>query len=264
MTNRERTLSPARRLAGIAVRDGNAADCTGAGGHGTSVASSLGGTTFGVAKQVTLVNVKVVGCAGGLVDHILDGLTFVRNHHQPGQLAVANISLGLTTPQISAAWDNAIIDTIADGVVVVVASGNNNMDAANTSPGRTGCAGSVANNPNGLSAISVGATNTADAIANYGGGLASNFGPCIDVFAPGDGIPATAPNGGIDNDWDGTSAAAPHVSGVAALHLQRFGNVTPGMIENAIVEHATPGVVMNLPAGTPNRFIINGLPRTRI
>src|SRR4029079_9348469 len=147
-----------------AVNDGNGTnDCN---GHGTHVSGTVGGTTYGVAKNVTLVAVRVLDSSGsGTNSGVIDGINFVASDHQAGQPAVANMSLG---GGASSAVDSAVAGAVADGVTFAVAAGNENQNACNTSPARE------------PSAITVGSTTMTDARSSF-----SNFGTCVDIFAPG-------------------------------------------------------------------------------
>lgn len=225
-------------------------DCN---GHGTHVAGTIGGSTHGVAKDVSLVAVRVFGCSGSTTTAaIIDGVDWVVGHHAGGP-AVANMSLGGGS---SAALDQAVQAMIADGVSTAVASGN---DSAN------GCSGS----PAGVaSALTVGATDRNDARASF-----SNFGTCVDVHAPGAAI-ISASNGSDTGTatLSGTSMAAPHVAGAAALHLEANPGASPAAVHAAVVDRSTPGVISGIKtscsffdnllgscmAGTPNRLLYTG------
>jgi subtilisin family serine protease len=178
---------------GLGTNDGN--------GHGTHVAGTVGGSTWGVAKNVTLVAVRVLDSSGnGTNSGVIAGVDFVTSNHLAGQPAVANMSLG---GGISSALDTAVNNSINDGVTYAVAAGNESTNACNGSPSR------VAN------AITVGSTTTTDARSSF-----SNFGTCLDIFAPGSGITsAWRTSDTATNTISGTSMATPHVAGVAALFL---------------------------------------------
>jgi len=216
-----------------AINDGRGVqDCN---GHGTHVAGTVGGTTWGVAKGVTLHPVRVFGCTGGSAfSTIIAGIDWVRaNHVKP---AVANMSLG---GGASSSIDTATNNLINAGVTVVVAAGNSNANACNYSPARV---------PN---AITVGSTDRTDARSSF-----SNFGSCLDLFAPG---------GGITSAWytsttasatiSGTSMASPHVAGAAALYLAINPSASPATVRNAIVNASTTGRVTNPGTGSPNRLL---------
>ncbi|SCL26220.1 Peptidase inhibitor I9 [Micromonospora pallida] len=197
-------------------------DCN---GHGTAVASVVGGKTFGVAKEVRLVPVRVLNCAGsGTSAGLIAGINWVTADHQPGQPAVANISLGST---LSTALNTAVANSIADGVTYGVAAGNSNANACNFSPSSV------------LTAIVVGATQSNDTRASF-----SNFGSCVDIYAPGVNISVAGLSSGTVM-MSGTSVAAPHVTGAAARVLQNNPTWTPSQVEAYLVAQAT--LVNNLP-----------------
>jgi subtilisin family serine protease len=197
-------------------------DCN---GHGTHVAGTIGGSTYGVAKGVRLVAVRVLTCAGtGLTSGVIAGVDWVTGDHQAGQPAVANMSLGGGK---SDALEQAVAGSIADGVTYAVAAGNETEDA---------CTGS----PSGLpAAITVGATTETDARADF-----SDFGPCVDFFAPGNNITsASFLTDTATATMSGTSMATPHVAGVAALYLQGSPGATPQQVRDGLFALTTKGVV---------------------
>jgi subtilisin family serine protease len=210
-----------------AVDGGPADDCN---GHGTHVAGTVGGSTYGVAKGVNLVAVRVLDCGGsGSWSGVIAGMDWVAaNHRSP---AVANMSLG---GGASTAVDNALVKLIQSGVTVGVAAGNGNrggrqQDACNYSPARVGAA------------ITVGATDKTDTKTSW-----SNYGPCVDIFAPGSGITsAWYTNDTQTNTISGTSMASPHVVGVAALYLGTYGNTAPATVAAALKASATQNIVKN-------------------
>ena len=211
---------------------GNGNDCN---GHGTHVAGTVGGTTYGVAKQVTLHAVRVLNCQGsGTNAGVIAGMDWVAaNRVLP---AVANMSLG---GGASTAVDDAVNRMHNAGVTVVVAAGNENQNACNVSPSRA---------PN---AITVGSTTNTDARSSF-----SNWGSCVDVFAPGSSITsAWYTSTSATNTISGTSMASPHVAGVAALYLQGAPSASPATVANAIVTTATTGVVTSAGTGSPNRLV---------
>lgn len=221
-----------------AVRDGNGTnDCH---GHGTHVAGTIGGSTYGVAKRVSLVAVRVLDCNGsGTTAGVLEGIDWVTaNHHGP---AVANMSLG---GAVSSILDTAVRNSIASGITYAIAAGNYNENACNESPARVGAA------------ITAGATTSSDSRDT----LYSNYGPCVDVFAPGTAITsAWNTSDTATNTASGTSMASPHVAGVAALYLQGHPAATPSAVASAIVSTATPNVLSNVGTGSPNLLLYSGL-----
>jgi subtilisin family serine protease len=229
-------FSGGRVIAGAtAISDGRGTtDCN---GHGTHVAGTVGGSTYGVAKAVTLVPVRVLDCAGsGANSGVIAGMDWVVSNHGAGQPAVANMSLG---GPASTTTDAAVNRMISDGVTVVVAAGNENQNACNVSPARVSAA------------VTVGATTSTDARASY-----SNFGSCVDVFAPGSSITsAWYTSTTATNTISGTSMASPHVAGVAALYLQGNPSASPATVKNAILSTSTTGVVSNAGTGSPNRLV---------
>ncbi len=219
-----------------AISDGNGtSDCN---GHGTHVAGTVGGATWGVAKATQLIPVRVLGCNGsGTTSGVIAGVDWVTaNHVKP---AVANMSLG---GGASSTLDNAVANAVAAGVTFVVAAGNSNANACNYSPARA------------ASAITVGATTSTDARASY-----SNFGSCLDLFAPGSSIKsAWYTSSTATNTISGTSMASPHVAGVAALILEGSPTASPAAVTEAIVTAATTGKVTSAGTGSPNRLLFSG------
>jgi len=183
-----------------AINDGRGSnDCN---GHGTHVAGTAAGTTYGVAKAASIIPVRVLDCAGsGSNTGVIAGLDWIIANHSAGVAAVANMSLG---GGASLALDTAVQNAINDGVVMAVAAGNSNANACNYSPARA------------ANAITVGATDRTDVRASY-----SNFGSCLDIFAPGTSITSAWINSSTAiNTISGTSMASPHVAGVAAALLR--------------------------------------------
>ena len=220
------------------VGDGNGTnDCN---GHGTHVAGTAGGTTWGVAKGVSLVPVRVLDCAGNAAwSTVIAGLDWVAASTK--RPAVANLSIG---GGISAAADAAVAGAVSKGVTVVVAAGNSGLDACTASPARE------------PTAITVGATTSTDSRAYY-----SNVGTCVDLFAPGSNIISasnTDPTG--SRPLTGTSMAAPHVTGVAALVLAGNPTASPAAVASWIVSNATPNrlVADAMGAGSPNLLLFSG------
>ncbi|MBA2254043.1 MAG: S8 family peptidase [Chloroflexi bacterium] len=215
-----------------AIDGGNADDCN---GHGSHVAGTVGGNQYGVAKGVTLVAVRVLDCQGsGTNSQVIAGIDWVTGNHTAGQPAVANMSLGGSA---NSALDQAVRNSIADGVSYSLAAGNDNANACNSSPART------------AEGITVGATTSSDARASY-----SNYGTCLDIFAPGSSITSAWLNNGT-NTISGTSMATPHVAGAAALYLQSNPSATPQQVRDQLVNTATVGVVTSAGSGSPNRLL---------
>ena len=212
---------------------GNASDCY---GHGSHVAGTVGSTTYGVAKNVRLVAVRVLDCAGnGSTSSVLAGIDWVTtNATKP---AVANMSLGAA---YNATVNQAVETSILSGVVYTISAGNSAIDACTYSP---------ASAPN---AITVGATDSGDSFASF-----SNFGACVDILAPGVGITSWWLGTG-SNTISGTSMSAPHVAGAAALYLQSHPTSTPAQVRDALVSNGTSGVVTGLYGGTPNVLLYTG------
>jgi subtilisin family serine protease len=200
--------------------DNVANDCN---GHGTHVAGTVGGAKYGVAKDVKLVAVRVLGCnASGSYSGIIKGVDWVTKY--AAKPAVANMSLGGST---SSTLDAAVKRSIAAGVTFAVAAGNDNRDACGQSPART------------PEAITVAATGETDARASF-----SNYGSCVDIFAPGVRVVSDSSKSGTGYaTMSGTSMAAPHVAGVAALVLGANPGYTPKQVRDAMVANATANVV---------------------
>lgn len=221
-----------------AINDGNGyIDCH---GHGTHVAGTVGGSTYGVAKQVTLHAVRVLDCGGsGSNAGVIAGVNWVTaNNVKP---AVANMSLG---GGYSFAVNSAVDKSIKAGVVYVLAAGNSDADACYYSPAST------------ANAITVGATDNTDTRADF-----SNWGKCVDIFAPGVGITSAWYTGINDtNTIDGTSMASPHVAGVVALYLKGRPTATPAQVATWLYANATPGLVLDPGFSSPNLLLYNGLP----
>jgi len=210
-----------------AVDGGSADDCN---GHGTHVAGTVGGSTYGVAKGVRLVAVRVLDCSGsGSTSGVIAGIDWVTaNHTAP---AVANMSLG---GGASTALDNAVNNSIASGVTYAIAAGNGNVagraqDACKYSPARVGAA------------ITVGATDKTDTKTSW-----SNYGNCVDIFAPGLSITSSwYSSSTATNTISGTSMATPHVTGVAALYLQSNPSASPSAVASALSANASQHIVKN-------------------
>lgn len=217
-----------------AFNDGqNGIDCN---GHGTHVAGTIGSATFGVAKNVTLHSVRVLDCsAAGSVSTLVSGIDYVTsNHISP---AVANISIGASG--ISSTLDSAVTKSIASGVTYVVAAGNSAADACNYSPADV------------RDVITVGGSANFDARAPW-----SNYGACVDIFAPGQTILSTSFAGDMATAYmSGTSMSSPHVAGVAALYLELNPTASPATVASSIFNSATTGILANVGLGSPNRLL---------
>ncbi|MBP1493432.1 S8 family peptidase [Acinetobacter nosocomialis] len=215
-----------------AISDGNGTtDCN---GHGTHVAGTVGGTTYGVAKNVKLVPVRILGCDGsGASSNVIAGLDWIlKNGSKP---AVVNMSLGGAA---SSSLDSAVENLYNNGYVMVVAAGNSNTDSCTSSPARTS------------NAITVAATDNTDTRASY-----SNYGSCVDIFAPGSQINSSwIGSNTATKVLNGTSMATPHVAGVVAELLQSTPTATPQTITSNLLNQATSDVVKN-PSGSPNRLL---------
>lgn len=211
----------------------NSSDCN---GHGTHVAATAAGSTFGVAPAANIIPVRVLDCNGaGSVSGVIAGIEWAIGDHTTAP-AVMNLSLGAgKSDSLNAAIDRAFLD----GITVVAAAGNSNVDACNVSP---------ASNVN--SALTVGATTTTDARASY-----SNFGSCLDLFAPGSAITSAWHTSNTNtNTISGTSMAAPHVAGLAARFLSAAPQAVPNQVMEAIKNDATPNVVTSAGTLSPNRL----------
>ena len=203
--------------------------------HGTHVAGTVGGATYGVAKRVTLHPVRVLDCSGsGTNSGVIAGIDWVTaNHSKP---AVANMSLGGSA---STALDNALRASVAAGVTYAVAAGNSSADACFDSPARV------------AEALTVGATTNSDWRAYF-----SNYGTCVDIFAPGQSITSsTADSDTATASYSGTSMASPHVAGVAALYAQAHPNASPSQVMAAILDNATTNGLINIGSGSPNKLL---------
>lgn len=209
---------------------GNGADCN---GHGTHVAGTVGGTTYGVAKGVQLRGVRVLDCQGsGSYSGIIAGFDWVRqNAVKP---AVANASLG---GGYSSAMNNAATALANSGVHLAVAAGNDNQPACNYSP--ASAAGT----------ITAAASDSSDRKASF-----SNYGGCADIYAPGVSI-TSARAGGGSTSMSGTSMASPHVSGVAALYKATYGDASSATVNTWLINNATANVIGGNVSGTPNRLL---------
>jgi subtilisin family serine protease len=211
---------------------GSGTDCN---GHGTHVAGTVGGSTYGVAKAVRLRGVRVLNCSGsGSWSGIIAGMDWVRNNHVDP--AVANMSLG---GGYSSSVNTAANNLSNAGVFVAVASGNSNANACNYSPASASAV------------TSVNASTSTDAKASF-----SNYGSCTHLYAPGASITsAWIGSTSATRTISGTSMAAPHVAGVAALYKATFGNASSSTIRSWLINNSTTSVISGNPSGTPNRLL---------
>ncbi|MFG3495077.1 S8 family serine peptidase [Streptomyces sp. NPDC047928] len=207
-------------------------------GHGTHVAGTVGGSSYGVAKKAKIVGVRVLNNQGsGTTAQVVAGIDWVtRNAVKP---AVANMSLG---GGADTALDNAVRNSISSGVTYAIAAGNDGRDASSTSPARV------------AEAITVGSTTSSDARSSF-----SNYGSILDIFAPGSSITsAWNSSDSATNTISGTSMATPHVAGAAALYLANNRSATPAQVATALTSAATSGAVGNPGSGSPNRLLYVG------
>lgn len=224
--------------------DGNNADCN---GHGTHVAGTVGGKEFGIAKATSLVAVKVLNCAGsGSYSGIVSGMQWVAQQHKNKKgPSVANMSLGGSK---SSLIDDAVKSLVQTGVTTVVAAGNSNLDACTQSP---------SSSPH---AITVGSTTNSDVRSSF-----SNFGKCVDIFAPGSDITSPWIGGtSVIRTISGTSMASPHVAGVAAQLLGQNSRLSPSEVKSKILSLSSASKI-NLNCGgssvcnqSPNRLLYSG------
>jgi subtilisin family serine protease len=217
----------------------SAEDCN---GHGTHVAGTVGGSSYGVAKGATLYAVRVLDCDGsGSFSGVIAGIDWVTSNRRLP--AVANMSLGGGKLQ---ALNDAVAGSVAAGVTYAVAAGNSNYDACSFSP---------ASAPE---ALTVGATTRQDAQAYY-----SNWGTCVDLYAPGDSVmSAWNTSDTASATKRGTSMASPHVAGAAALYLETHPLDSPATVASALAAAATQGQITNLGNGSPNLLVFTGDPAT--
>ena len=217
-----------------AITDGlGSSDCN---GHGTHVAGIIGGNQYGVAKKTTLVPVRVLECSGsGSYSSVISGLDWIAANYRPGDAAVVNMSL---SGGASSTLDGAVRTLISKGITVVVAAGNSNADACNYSPSRV------------LEAITVGATQSDDNRASY-----SNYGSCLDIFAPGTAITSTWIGTNGINTISGTSMASPNVAGVIARFLSNNPTLTPAQVSSSLKNSSTKNVVLNPGLNTLNQLV---------
>jgi serine protease len=223
-----------RAVSGIDLvdNDNDATDCN---GHGTHVSGTIGGRTYGVAKNVNLIGVRVLDCNGsGSYSSVIAGVDWVTAHHKSP--AVANMSLG---GPISQALEDAIANSIKSGVTYALAAGNDNQSACLSSPSRM------------KEAIKVGSTTNTDQRSSF-----SNFGDCVDIFAPGSDIESawdTSPS--ATNTISGTSMATPHTTGVLALYLEKNPAASPEQVKAALIAGSISGKVSSAGTGSPNKLL---------
>jgi hypothetical protein len=231
----------ARLLTGVSYVPGESStnDCN---GHGTHVAGTVGGTKYGVAKNVSLIPVRVLNCSGsGYTSSVVSGLNWIAGLYDAGDPlfgtpAVVNMSLG---GGVSKSTNDAVAALVAKGVTVVVAAGNSNADASGFSP---------ASEP---TAITVGSTTSTDSRSSF-----SNYGSLVDIFAPGSSIVSAWISSSTSTaTLSGTSMAAPHVAGAAAVYLSLNNTATPAQVDTALKNVATANTVGNPGSGSPNLLL---------
>ena len=219
-----------RAAVGYDALGGNGQDCN---GHGTHVAGTVGGSTYGVAKSVYLQAVRVLNCSGsGTYAQIIAGVNWVTSNHTIP--AVANMSLG---GGFSSALNSAVTNMANSGVFTAVAAGNSNTNACNYSPASAS------------GTLTVAASDTTDTRASF-----SNFGSCVELYAPGVSVTSDWLNSGT-NTISGTSMASPHAAGVAVLYKATFGNAASSTIVNWLISNSTANVIKNNRSATPNRLL---------
>lgn len=221
-----------RLQAGFSAIGGGTQDCN---GHGTHVAGTIGGTTYGVAKQVNIYPVRVLGCDGsGTAAGVIQGIQWVASNAKLP--AVANMSLGSSFSQ---AVNDAVAQAVARGVSFVVAAGNDNDDACGHSPGSTSAA------------ITVAASTETDSEASF-----SSYGSCVDIFGPGTNITSAGIAGpNSSQNLSGTSMASPHVAGAVALLLEKNRTLTPAGVAAELKSKATAGALSGVKGATPNLLV---------
>ena len=214
--------------------DFDATDCN---GHGTHVAGTIGGSSYGVAKNVNIVGVRVLNCSGsGSNSGVISGITWVKNNASGP--SVANMSLGGGASQ---ATDDAVNAAVAAGISFVVAAGNDNSNACNYSPARA------------ANAVTVGSTTSSDSRSSF-----SNYGTCLDIYAPGSSITsAWYTSNSATNTISGTSMAAPHVAGVAAVYLNQTPTMTPAQVTSLLTTRGSGGKVSDAKTGSPNTLLFS-------
>jgi len=222
---------------------GTSTNWTDQNGHGTHVAGTVGGATYGVAKNVNLYAVRVLdGSGSGTTSGVIAGINWAITHHT-SRPAVANMSLG---GGASSSLDAAVQSAVNDGIVMCVAAGNNSRNASNYSPARVSAAITV-----GASGAYPTLGTNYDAYASY-----SNYGSIVDLFAPGSYITsAWYLSTTATNTISGTSMATPHVTGVAALYKSNNPAASPAAVEAALKSASTKGKITGLPTGTANNLL---------
>jgi uncharacterized repeat protein (TIGR02543 family) len=225
--------SPGRNF----MTDKSATDTTDCDGHGTHVSGTAMGTNYGIAKTARVIPVRVLDCFGsGTATAILDGIDWViAQAKASGKPSVANMSLGFGGTYSPV--DTAVQNLVNNNVTAVVAAGNSGRNACNYTPARASAA------------ITVAASTSSDARSSF-----SNFGSCVDIFAPGSGITSVTQTGAAAS-WNGTSMASPHVAGAAALVLSQNASFTPAQVTNTLISDSTKNIVSSAGTGSPNRLL---------
>ncbi|WP_410598407.1 S8 family serine peptidase [Amycolatopsis sp. lyj-90] len=217
--------------------DNDASDCH---GHGTHVAGTVGSTTYGVAKGVKIVAVRVLGCNSSAPwSTIVSGIDWVTKNAKKPAVLTMSIGGGATSTV-----DQAVQGAVRAGITVTVAAGNEGQDACNVSPART------------PEAITVAASDAQDKRSIFNSSQSSNYGTCTDLFGPGSNITSTR-NGGGTQQMSGTSMATPHVAGAAALYLTANPSATPAQVTKALLDNTTPGKISDV-KGSPNKLLYTG------